>query len=129
MRTHAFRLERGQDLRQEIIAFAQEKNIKAGIILTCVGNLEKAILRMAGAKEIKTWEGTFEITSLVGTFEVGNAHIHITISDVDGNAFGGHLKKGSIVGVTAEVIVAELPDKTFVREFDEATGFKEFVVK
>ncbi|MBT3828140.1 DNA-binding protein [bacterium] len=129
MKTYAFRLQRGQDLRQEILAFAASKNIKAGVILTCVGNLEKAILRMAGAKIVKTWEGTFEITSLVGTFEVGNGHIHITIADVDGNAFGGHLKKGSLVGITAEVVIAELDDKVFTREFDEATGFKEFVVK
>ena len=130
MKTHAFRLRPGQNLREEIEKFVKEKNIKAGVILTCVGNLKKAIIRMADAKETKTYEddGSFEIISLVGTVETGNSHLHIAISDKEGNIFGGHLKEGSVVGVTAEIVIGELEGVTFRRELDEDTGYDELVV-
>ena len=129
MKSYAFRLHPGQDLRVEIDKFVAKNNIKAGIILTCVGNLKKAVLRMAGAKVIKTYEGSFEIVSLVGTVERGNGHLHIAISDIEGSTFGGHLKNGSIVGVTAEVIIGEIEDLTFKRAFDKTTGYDELVVE
>jgi len=128
MKTYAFRLRQGQDLRGEIDKFAKQKNIKAGVIITCVGNLKKAILRMANAKVTKTFEGSFEIVSLVGTLEAGNSHLHIAISDENGATFGGHLKTGSIVGVTAEVIIGELEKLKFNRKFDSETGYEELVV-
>ena len=130
MKTHAFRLRPGQNLREEIEKFVKEKNIKAGVILTCVGNLKKAIIRMADAKETKTYEddGSFEIISLVGTVETGNSHLHIAISDKEGNVFGGHLKESSVVGVTAEIVIGELEGVTFRRELDEDTGYDELVV-
>lgn len=129
MKTYAFRLHPGQDLRAEIDKFVEEKNIKAGTILTCVGNLTKAIIRMADAKVIKTYDGSFEIVSLVGTVEKGNSHLHIAISDREGNTFGGHLKNGSIVGVTAELIIGELDKLNFNRVFDKSTGYEELIVE
>lgn len=115
-------------MRTEIDRFVEEKNIKAGIILTCVGNLTKVVVRMASAKVIKTYTGSFEIISLVGTVEKGNDHLHIALSDDKGNAFGGHLKNGSIVGVTAEVVIAEFDNLIFRRVFDKNTGYDELVV-
>ena len=84
---------------------------------------------MANAKEIKTWSGGFEIVSLVGTVEIGNSHLHISLSNEVGNTFGGHLKEGSIVGTTAEIAIGEMEDLEFSREFDEGTGYKELVIK
>ena len=129
MKTHVFRLRPGQNFREEIDKYVREHNIRAGIILTCVGNLTKAILRMANAKVTKTWEGSFEIVSVVGTVETGNSHIHVCLSDEDGKTFGGHLKDGSVVGVTAEVAIGEIEGVEFSREFDESTGYKELIVK
>lgn len=129
MKTHIFRLHPGQNFKEEIDKYVQEHKIRAGIILTCVGNLTKAIVRMANAKIIKTWEGSFEIISLVGTVETGNSHIHICLSDEEGKTFGGHLKDGSVVGVTAEVAIGEIENLEFSREFDEKSGYKELVVK
>lgn len=128
MRTHAFRLVPGNDLRAKIDEFVAERNIKAGVILTCVGNLQKAVIRMADETIVKTYEGTYEIVSLVGTVESGNSHLHISISDAVGEVFGGHLKIGSIVGITAEVVIGELEGMVFKRELDEQAGFEELVV-
>lgn len=128
MRTYAFRLFRGQDLREEIDLFVKNKDITAGAILTCVGNLEKAVLRMADGENVKTYEGTFEIVSLVGTVESGNSHLHISISDTEGKTFGGHLKTGTVVGSTTEIVIGELDSISFKREYDPQTGFEELVV-
>lgn len=129
MKTHVFRLHPGQLLREEIEKFAREKNIQAGVIITCVGNVSKAVLRMANAKIVKTWEGTFEIISLVGTVEAKDSHLHLSISDEQGDAFGGHLKNGTVVGVTAEMVIGEVEGMQFSREFDDATGYNELRVK
>ena len=133
MKTYAFRLKPGQDLREEIEKFAKGHGIKAGVIVSCVGSLQKAVLRMAGAKPeaepIKTYEGSFEIVSLVGTLESGDRHLHIAISDKEGNVFGGHLKKGSIVEATAELVLGDLENTTFTRRSDPTTGYDELVVE
>lgn len=128
-KTYVFRLHPGQDLRVEIDKFVKEKKIKAGVILTCVGNLSKAVIRMADAAIIKTFEGSFEIVSLAGTVESGNSHMHIAISDARGKCFGGHLKNGSIIGITAEIAISELETLSFKRVFDKSTGYEELVVE
>ncbi len=129
MKNYVFRLTPGMDLRKEIDKFVADKDIKAGCIVTCVGNLQKTILRMADAEIIREYDGSFEIVSLVGTVEPGNSHLHLAISDKDGHVFGGHLKNGSIVGVTAEVVVAELEDLSFKRVYDDETKYEELVVE
>ncbi len=129
MKTHAFRLCRGQDLRKEIELFATNKEITAGLILTCVGNLEKVTIRMSDGKTIKDFTGSFEIVSLVGTLEKNNSHLHISFSDLEGKVFGGHLKIGSIVGTTAEIVMGELEDSTFSRKLDPQTGYDELFVE
>jgi len=128
MKTYAFRLKTGQLLREEIDKAVSRHNIKAGVVLACVGHLTKAVLRMADDRIVKTLEGKFEIVSLTGTVESGNSHIHISISDEDGKTWGGHLKMGSVVGITAEIVIAELPELSFRREYDDTTGFEELVV-
>ena len=131
MKIHVFRLRPNQLLREGIDKYVKDKDIKAGAILTCVGNLKSATLRMADSVTMKTFsdKGTYEIVSLVGTVESGNSHLHLSISDKDCNVFCGHLKNGAVVGVTAEVVIGEFEDKKFTREFDKNTGYKELVVK
>lgn len=129
MKTYAFRLKSGRDLRFEINKFVKSKDIKAGVILTCVGNLSKAILRMPGGKIIRKYVGSFEIVSLVGTVESGDEHLHILLSDEKGKVFGGHLKYGSIIGVTAEIVIGEIENMQFLRRLDKKTGYHELVVK
>ena len=94
MRIYSFRLKPGQDLRVEIIKFAKINNIKAGSILTCVGALKPSIIWMAGAtpdkQEIKTYNETHEIVSLVGTLSDNDCHLHISLSNKNGNVIGGH---------------------------------------
>lgn len=129
----AFRIQPNKDLKNELEHFIYENNISSGFVVTCVGSLRTVNIRMAGAKpeaqDIRKLEGHFEIVSLVGTLSRAGSHLHISVSDSEGRVTGGHLKEGSIVATTAEVVVGYDPDVLFEREFDESTGFEELVVK
>lgn len=132
MKTHAFRLHRGQDIKNEIKQFVKDNNIKAGIILTAVGCVDRAVLRMAGATpekfELRTFNEKLEIVSLVGTVSQIDSHLHISLSKKNGQVIGGHLKGEAIVDVTAEIIIGELDDVIFTTEEDAETGYKELKV-
>lgn len=71
-----------------------------------------------------------EIVSLVGTLSsVGGHHLHISLSDKDGNLVGGHVFGELNVFTTAEVVIGECVNLIFDREDDAESGFKELEVK
>jgi predicted DNA-binding protein with PD1-like motif len=133
MKLHTIRLTPDKDLKTEIENFVKAKDIKAGFIVTCVGGLQQAAMHMAGAlpdkQDIRTYEGDFEITSLVGTVSVNGVHLRIAISDKEGQSFGGHLKEGTIIHLTAEIVIGEDENAIYTRELDEETGFPELTIK
>ena len=129
MKTYAIRLHPNQDLKKELLKFTKENNIQAGVILTCVGSLRRATLRMADETITNDYEKRFEINSLVGTLSQDGIHLHISLSDATGSEIGGHVKEGCLIYVTAEIIIADLENYKFLREFDEETGFKELVIE
>jgi len=123
------RLLSGQDLKQEIKKITQENNIKAGIILSAVGSLTKANLRLAGAKETKDWEEDLEIVSITGTIAANGLHIHLSIADKNGYVYGGHLQQGCVVNTTIELVIGIINNQTFERKIDTETGWKELVIE
>jgi hypothetical protein len=133
MKTIIFRLKPGADLKTSIEDIIKKSAIKAGFIITCVGGLEQATVRMAGAKpdaqDIRTFASDFEIVSLVGTVSINGTHLHISFSDSEGNVQGGHLKEGTIIHPTAEIVIGFDENIEMKREMDDETGFKELVVK
>jgi predicted DNA-binding protein with PD1-like motif len=135
MKIHAYRIKPGEDLRKSIEMYAREHEIKAGAILTCVGSLQQASIRMANANslnkknQVKDYDQKFEIISLVGTISDEKCHLHISLSDKRGNVIGGHLKNGCTIYTTAEIVISEFPNLEFARKQDETTGFVELVVR
>ena len=127
-----FRLKPGLDLKTEIEKKLSEHTITAGCIVSCVGGLSQATVRMAGAtpesQDIRTYKGDYQITSLVGTVSTNGVHLHMSFSDSDGIVHGGHLKEGTIVYPTAEIAIGYEETMSFTREYDEETGFDELVV-
>ncbi len=130
MKYLTFRLKFGQFLKEEIEARA--KDIEAGVLLSIVGALENANLRMAGAivgqQDVRSFDGPFEIVSGTGTISKDGCHLHISVSDKEGKVIGGHLKDGCKIGVTAEVVIGILEGTSYKRTFDEHTGFKELEI-
>lgn len=129
MKEHAFRLQKGQDLKVEIERYSKKHQIKAGIVVSAVGCLDEAVIRVAGGKECKKLEKELEIVSITGTISANGLHIHISVSDEDLCTYGGHLKEGCIVNTTAEIVILELEEYEFNREMDEKTGYRELIIQ
>jgi predicted DNA-binding protein with PD1-like motif len=129
MRTIALRLSPGTDLKGELAALAARDRVRAGWVLTCVGSLSQARLRLAGGTEHATWHGALEIVALTGTLSQDGSHLHLAVADHQGRTFGGHLVEGCTVRTTAEVILAADDRLVFGREHDPATGYDELVVR
>jgi uncharacterized protein len=128
MQIHTFRLKPGQDLFNEIEAFIMEKKVEAGCILSSVGSLTRATLRLADQSHSSEYAGHFEILSLNGTVATSGLHLHISISDGDGQTIGGHLVSGSKVYATAGIVIAEFEGIIYRREFAEDSGYEELAV-
>ncbi len=129
MKEHAFRLYKGQDLKKEMDNYILKNNIEAGVIVSSVGCLTKAVLRNAGGKACIEINKNLEIVSATGTFSQNGCHIHISVSDKDLKTYGGHLCEGCIVNTTVEIVIIELESFTFGREYDNSTGYKELIIK
>ncbi|XP_041832280.1 bifunctional protein GlmU-like isoform X1 [Melanotaenia boesemani] len=133
LQVHAVRIGPGQELLGSLQAFVEQRRLQAPFIITCVGSVTKATLRLANAMATNTNQvmhlsGRFEIVSLVGTLNQ-DAHLHISLSDLEGRTIGGHVLGGLEVFTTAEVVIGEAVDLHFSREMDERTGFPELVVQ
>lgn len=86
-------------------------------------------IRLVEARTYIDEEQCYEIVSITGTVSKNDAHIHISVSDNTGKTFGGHLKDGTVVDTTCEVVIYELKDYIFNRESDSFTGHDELVIK
>lgn len=126
---HSVRLHRGADLLVSIKELAQEKNIKAGVVLSAVGCVSQARLRDASGVKIRDVEEHCEIVSLNGTVSEKRCHLHLALSKEDLSTIGGHMVEGCIINTTCELVIGEIPNQEIDVEFDEETGYKELIFK
>ncbi len=128
MRNYTFRLSPGQDLFGSIEAFARDKNIEAGCVLSGVGSLTHFTLRFANQEVYAEGDGHFEIVSITGTVSIHGSHVHLSVSDNDGKTIGGHLVPGCTIYTTAEIVILAFDNVVYKREFAEDSGYDELVV-
>ena len=128
MQNYTFRLKPGQDLLDSIEAFTRDRHVEAGCVLSGVGSLTHATLRLANRDFYTEYDGHFEIVSITGTVSIHGSHLHISISDGDGKTIGGHLVSGCKIYTTAEIAIAIFEDVVYKREFAEDSGYEELVV-
>lgn len=122
------RLLPGTDLKLALEAVAAR--LRAGVVVSLVGSLERACLRMAGAEAAIDLAGPCEIVSGTGTLSQDGVHVHIAVAGKTGTTIGGHLMHGCLVGTTVEMVVADLSaDWSFRRSPDGATGCAELRVE
>lgn len=133
MRMVVTRLREGQDLKQSIERLVATMNLSAATIISGVGGLKQATIRMAGAEsgkqDIRTLQGPFEIVSLIGNLGQGRTHLHISISNKDGSVIGGHVKEGCIIHTTVELALAVEDKLIFTEQDDPNTGFGELHIQ
>jgi predicted DNA-binding protein with PD1-like motif len=126
----AFRLPQDEDLFDGIIKSVEESGVKAGVFFV-IGALKHMIAGCLKEGEYKLIEveGPLEIASCMGNVAVDERgkiaiHAHLLASNEKGESFGGHLMKGSIVGVTAELIIIEVLNIKMKRVTSQKTKFK-----
>lgn len=139
------RIPRGVDLITGIKQICNEHNVKHGYIPMCIGSLitgriiyaipgENAPIGFVYSNPVDI-EGPLELLyaqGLIGQEDTGelSVHIHMLVSDPNMRVFGGHtIEGGNIVAATGEIIIHELDEAEFIRQFDEQTGFRLFKIK
>ncbi|WP_157971285.1 PPC domain-containing DNA-binding protein [Pseudogemmobacter bohemicus] len=101
----ACRLPPAADLTDALRAFQRQSGVAAISVVPCACRLTRALIRHANRPEGTLCQGHFEITSLTGTVDPGGEHVHPTITDGEGCAFGRHLLPDSAVCTTAGITV------------------------
>lgn len=112
--SYVVRINKGEEIVEKLKELCEKEDIKVAEI-TGLGasNLVEIGLFNVNTKEYKTttFEGMFEITSLIGnaTRKDGEIylHLHINFSDETGNTKGGHLVRCNI-SATSEIIVNKI---------------------
>lgn len=128
MKVHAIRLRPGDDLREGLERLARQRALDNAFVLTCVGSLRVAQIRMAGADQPELRQGPYEIVALSGTLSVDGAHLHALLSDASGAVLGGHVCRGCVIATTAELVLGEGSGLRFRRELDPETRSPELEV-
>ena len=125
---HAVRLQPGDDLLEALKSWTTRSGVTAAGVVTCVGSLRQAHLRLANRDSGSRFHQKMEILALSGTLSPDGPHLHVCLADGDGRTLGGHVLDGCLVHTTAELVIASLPDITFSRKLDESTGYRELVI-
>ena len=124
------RILEGEDLAEAIKKRVDESGIKAGVFFL-IGSLKEAVLGYYKEGQYKyiRFDGPLELVSCIGNMAVDEngeviIHAHVVVADEKGEAFGGHLMKGSYVGATAELVMIEAVGVKLQKIFDEKTKLK-----
>jgi predicted DNA-binding protein with PD1-like motif len=129
VRALPLRLPPGVDLRASLEHVLADHGAAAGFVLQGIGSLSVARIRFAGKGTPDELRGDLEILSLGGSLSPDGVHLHIAVSDANGQVTGGHMGQGCIVRTTAEVLVGLLPGYRFAREPDARTGYPELLIR
>lgn len=129
MQTICKRLRRGDDLYKSIQALAIEYHIRAGVVLSGVGCIQKGVVRDAGGVTLRQIDAPCEIVSLNGTVSQKRCHLHIALSKEDLSTVGGHLVEGCIVNTTCELVLGVLDGWEIDVELDRETGYDELIFR
>jgi predicted DNA-binding protein with PD1-like motif len=129
MRMLPLRLRPGDDLRRALEAGLSREGCEAAFVLSGIGSLSHAALRLAGAQDNLSLREDLEVLTLSGSVAAGASHLHASVSRANGEVLGGHVGYGSIVRTTAEVLLGLLPGWRFTRERDAATGYDELTMR
>ena len=104
-------LARGDDFLQSIQAALAHSGVRSGVVLSAVATLAHCRLHQVQSADdvedqrILELDGPLELTSASGVVANGEAHLHATVADRAGHAYGGHLEPDCPVLFLAEVSV------------------------
>jgi uncharacterized protein len=123
------RLAKGEDLLAALSKVAREEGITLGEV-RAIGAVSQARVGYYHQTERRYYwldlERPLEIASLIGNISLKDGepmvHAHVTLSDGEGRAFGGHLAEGTLVFACEFTIQEYHPVTPLVRQMDDPTG-------
>lgn len=127
MSTICLRLRRGDDLLLCLRRLAEERCLRAAVVLSAVGCVTEARLRDASGITVRHVAEPCEIVSLTGTVSAARCHLHIALSREDLTTIGGHLMEGTLINTTCELVLLEQEGWHYGVEQDASTGYDEIV--
>ena len=119
------RLDRDDLVLESLLAAIKEHDIQDGAVLSAVGSVQDctyhAVKTMAATAEDQTInvKGPTEILGANGIIAAGEPHIHITLSNIEKGAFGGHLENGCRVLYRAEFTIAKFSGLPLARKLNK----------
>lgn len=124
---YVLRLNRGEEILASITDLCRKENIKSALV-SGIGATQSVEAGFYSFKKKKycgyCFNQNMEILSLLGNITSKDnepyLHLHIVVSNDEGEAFGGHLTK-AVISVTAEIFIDTL-DLDINREPDSLTG-------
>ena len=96
------RLSPDMDLRSALERAIATRLCRAAFVISGIGSLRHARLRLAGMAEPDTFDGDLEILTLAGTVSPDGSHLHMSVANREGRVFGGHVAHGCTVRTTAK---------------------------
>ena len=123
---HFIALQRGDEIMSSLEEYCLKNNIQTASIsgIGAVSEITVGAYNMQTKTFAnQTYRGNYEVSSLLGNISILDgkaiAHLHIVISDAQGQCIGGHLQSG-IISVTGELVL-DVCNTPIVRQFDEET--------
>ena len=127
----AVRLDKGEEIVTSLRKVCEQYGVTCAKIdgIGAVSGAKVGMFDTATKQYSETvLEQFLEVTALCGNVSQQNGscylHLHITLADGQGNAFGGHLKE-AYIGATGEIFITLLDGK-INRRTDETTGLNLF---
>ena len=110
-KVHYIKFEKDQLLLESITEYAKKNNIKTAEI-SFIGAVQNANVMYFNQSKKEydkhTFEGGHEVLSGLGNVSILEGepfvHVHMTVADKNGNAFGGHLDEGTKIWLIEAVI-------------------------
>lgn len=122
------RLFPGENVFEQLKEICKKHNLTTGIVISGIGQLgfvETGFFKAKGNYMNQKFAKPLEILSISGIISTKEQnefdfHLHITLSDENKNAFGGHFING-IVSITLELAILKSEIK-ITRQTEELTG-------
>ncbi|MBQ7278439.1 MAG: DNA-binding protein [Clostridia bacterium] len=129
--TYVVRLERGEEVMDRLSALCRQEHITLASV-QAIGAVDHAVM---GVYDVETkvyhrveLNEPLEITALLGNVTLKDdevyLHLHVTLGNEEGKAFGGHVNELRI-SATCEMFVRTLPGAVG-RRHDDVTGLNLF---
>ena len=115
-------LDRDDLLLESIMDVIKQKDIKDGHVAVTAGSVQECTYHYVASTATKpkdvfrTVKGAFEILGGGGIIADGQPHIHITFSEQEKPAFGGHLEKGCKILYLGEVTITKYSGPALTRK-------------